>query len=163
MTMERDPKDICRVMGMMADLELKVSEFYRECGDLWPQDKEFWSSLEKEEISHSGSLQKMAELFSARPERFAMNRPYNIASLSLALTGVQSLLLRLKKGQIHKENILFAARDLEQSLLENKPWEVLKTGDGEYTAILRDIAAQTLAHRRRLENRIAELKRPPAG
>jgi hypothetical protein len=158
MTFRRDPKDICQVMAMMAKLESKVSEFYRECGDQWPQDKEFWSALEKDEIAHSGSLRKMAELFSARPERFEANRPYNTASISLAMAGVQSHLQKLKQGQIQSGNILFVARDLEQSLLETKPGEVLKTTDGEYGTLLREITSQTQAHKSRLQRRIGELE-----
>jgi hypothetical protein len=146
-------------MAMMAELELKVSEFYRECGDQWPQDKEFGSALEKDEIAHSGSLRKMAEMFSARPERFEANRPYNPASISLTMAGVQSHLQKLKQKQIQAGNILFVARDLEQSLLETKPGEVLKTNDGECATILREIPSQTQGHRRRLEKRIAEVKK----
>jgi hypothetical protein len=158
-TFQRDPKDISRVMGMMADLELKVSEFYRECGDQWPQDKEFWSALEKDEVSHSGSLRKIADMFLARPERFEAHRPYNTASVSLALAGVQSHLQKLKQGQIQAGNILFVARDLEQSLLETKPEEVLKTNEGECAAVLREITSQTQAHKSRLQRRIGELKK----
>jgi hypothetical protein len=161
MTFRRDPKDIRQVMAVMAELELKVSEFYRECGDQWPQDKEFWSDLEKDEIAHSGILRKMADLFSASPERFEANRPYNTATISLAMAGVQSHLQKLKQGQIQAGNILFVARDLEQSLLETKPGEILKTADGEYGTLLREITSQTQTHKSRLQKRIEDLKKDP--
>jgi hypothetical protein len=68
MTLKRDPKDIHRIMEMMAELELKISEFYRECGDVWKQEKDFWASLEKDEVSHAQSVRKMADILLARPE-----------------------------------------------------------------------------------------------
>ncbi len=162
MTLQRAPQDMFRVMGLMADLEMKVSEFYRECADRWPRDKEFWSSLEQDEISHSGSLRKMADILLARPERFEAHRPYNPASISLALAGVQDHLQKLKQGQIQAGNILFVARDVEQSLLETKPGEVLKTDDGECAAVLRQITSQTEVHKSKLEKKILEQKKDPS-
>jgi hypothetical protein len=96
----RNQKDILGVMERMAELELKISRFYKECGDHWEQEKEFWSNLEKEEVAHAESIRKMEVIFQARPERFEGNRTFSSASVSVALSGVQDYLQKLEKGQL---------------------------------------------------------------
>jgi len=163
MPLKRNPKDIHRIMGMMAELELKISEFYRECGDFWKQEKDFWASLEKDELSHAESVRKMADILLARPERFEENRPFNPVSLAVALSGIQTNLQKLKEGQLQGPNLLSIARDIEQSLLESKAGEILKSSDREYQNLLHTIESQTHAHRRKLAEKIEEVKRGREG
>ena len=159
MALKRNPKDIYRVMGMMAELELKFSEFYRECGDSWKQEKEFWSTLEKDEVSHAQCMRKMADILLARPEHFEENRPFNPVTLAVALEGIQSNLQKLKKGELRGMNLLFIARDMERALLESKPGEILKSKDMEFQDLLQVIVSQTDSHKRRLDEKIEEVKR----
>jgi hypothetical protein len=146
-------------MGLMAELEMKISEFYRECGDSWQQEKEFWSSLEKEEVFHAQCIRKMADILLARPERFEENRSFNSVSLAVALDGVQSNLRKLKKRELQGMNLLCIARDVERSLLESKPGEILKSKDLEYQNLLQEIVSQTASHKKKLDEKIEEMKK----
>ena len=161
MPLKRDPKQMHRIMGMMAELETKISEFYRECGGLWKQEKDFWASLEKDEVSHAQFVRKMADILLSRPERFEENRPFNPVSIAVALAGIQNNLQKLKEGQLRGLQLLFIARDMEQSLLENKWAELLKSKDMEYQNLLRTIESQTHSHKRKLEEKIEEVKSRP--
>lgn len=161
MPLKRDPKEIQKIIGMMAEMETKISEFYRECGDLWRQEKDFWATLEKEEVSHAQSVRKMADILLSRPERFEENRPFNPVSITVALAGIQNNLQKLKEGQLKGLHLLFIARDMEQSLLETKWAELLKSKDMEYQNLLRAIESQTHFHKRKLEEKIEEVKSRP--
>jgi hypothetical protein len=161
MPLKRDPKEIQRIMGMMAEMETKISEFYRQCGDFWKQEKDFWASLEKEEVSHAQFVRKMTDIFLSRPERFEESRPFNPVSISVALAGIQNNLQKLKEGQLQGLHLLFIARDMEQSLLETKWAELLKSKDMEYQNLLRTIESQTHSHKRKLEEKIEEVKSRP--
>ena len=50
---------------------------------------------------------------------------------------------------------------MEQSLLESKPGEILKSGDMAYQNLLRTIESQTHAHKRKLAEKIEEIKSRP--
>lgn len=163
MPLKRDPEEMQRIMGMMAELEMKISEFYRQCGDLWKQEKDFWAGLEKEEVSHAQSVRKMAHILLARPERFEEGRPFNPVSIAVALAGIQNNLQKLKEGQLRGLHLLFMARDMEQSLLETKWGELLKSKDMEYQDLLQTIESQTHAHKRKLAQKIEEVKRSRLG
>ena len=63
---------------------------------------------------------------------------------------------KLKKGEISKEDILFMARELEQSVMESKCWEVVQTDNSEYKRLIQEINVETTNHRRVLDEKITE-------
>jgi rubrerythrin len=162
MRQKEDIANILKVMDLMANLELKIAEFYRECGASRPTEKELWSSLERDEMGHAQMIRKMAEIFLHRPEQFEGNRPFNVISVSVAWAGVQNHLRALKEGRLRGRNLLFIARDIEKALLEAKPGEILKSRDVEYQNLFQTMVSQTQTHQRTLENKIGELKRSQA-
>jgi len=56
MSIRRAPKIIYKAVAMMAELELKISEFQGERGDRRRQERDFWSSLKKDEVAHEQCL-----------------------------------------------------------------------------------------------------------
>jgi len=158
MTQRASITNILKVMDSIANLELKLAEFYRECGASWPAEKELWSGLEKDEMVHAQMIRKMADIFLQRPEQFEGNRPFNVISVSVAWAGVQNRLQELKEGRLGGTNLLFIARDIEQSLLEAKPGEILKSRDAEYQNLFQAMVSQTETHKWKLEKKIEEMK-----
>ena len=71
---------------------------------------------------------------------------------------VQTTTQRVQTGQFPKPDvprILAIARDMEQSILESKYVEIVKTSDVEYQTIVRKILSDTAAHKKGIEARIA--------
>ena len=149
-----DPQNILKMIDQMAGLELKVAEFYRICAD--KGEKGFWSNLEKDEIGHAESLRRMGALFSAKPELFEPNRSFQIAAIHTALGGIQQLIDKVHSKQLEGSKILFAARVVEQSLLEARYGELFKSKDMGYQELVRELESQTRAHKSRIEEKIQE-------
>jgi hypothetical protein len=105
----------------------------------------------------------MADIFLHRPEQFEGNRPFNVISVSVAWAGVQNRLQELKEGRLGGANLLFIARDIEQSLLEAKPGEILKSRDVEYQNLFQTMVSQTQTHKWKLEKKIEEMKNSHTG
>ena len=55
-----------------------------------------------------------------------------------------------------RRQALFILRDVEQSLLESKYTEILKTNDLEYNDLVKEIMAQTEGHKKMLSRKIEE-------
>ena len=151
--------NILKVMNSTANLELKIAEFYRECGAYWATEKELWSSLERDEMVHAQMIRKMAEIFLRRPEQFEGSRPFNFISVSMAWAGIQNHLQELKEGRLRGTTLLIIARDIEQALLEARPGEILKSRDAEYQNLFQIMFSQTQTHKRTLEKKIEEIKK----
>ncbi len=145
-------------MKMMAAAERLVGDFYRDCAEIWAEDRDFWLDFAAEEEKHAGHLERMARILALRPERFETGRPFNRASVQTFMTGIEGLRKRLKEGSITRERAVFAARDVEASILEKCYHEFLHTTDAEYSTLVNGITQETKDHKDRIEKRIQKLQ-----
>jgi hypothetical protein len=153
-----DAKNTSNMLEMLAELEGVISELYKTAGDLWEEDKDFWASLAQAESSHAEYIRKMAAILNRKPQEFEIGRPLAAAGIKTVISGVQNNIQKLKKGEINKKQILFISRDIEQSLLESKYTEILKTKDLDYQRLIHDVASQTETHKMLLVKKIEEAK-----
>jgi len=154
----RDLESILDVLKDMAECELTLAEFYRTCAQIWEEDKEFWLNLERQENIHAQNIDRMAEIISKKHERFESYRPFNPGAIKTMISGIENNIRRLKSGEISKNNVLFIARDIEQSLIEAKYDEIVKTNDIEYQNLVKEIVSQTVVHKGMIEKKIAKVK-----
>jgi hypothetical protein len=78
-------------------------------------------------------------------------------AINRAISGVKKHTHRLKSGEINRKQCLFISRDTEQSILESKYAEVLKTKNVEYQALISEITSQTERHKELLAKKIEEI------
>jgi hypothetical protein len=154
-----DPKAILKTLDMLAQLELAISEFYQTCADSWKGQKDFWSSLAVAERKHSQYVREIADLFSKNPKNFYRGRPFQVAAVSTVISGIKNNIQKLKGGELKEENLLFIALDIEESLLESKYFDFLKSDDPRLQNIVIEIMSQTRHHKEMLVNKIGEWKK----
>ena len=152
-----DVINISKTLGMMAELEMTISEFYKCAGDLWKEDCEFWADLAQAEASHAEYIRKMADILNKKPQEFEPGRPLNTAAINTAISGVRNYIQRLRNGEFNKKQTLFISRDTEQSILESKYTEILKTKEAEYQKLISEVASQTAIHKTLLLKKIDEV------
>lgn len=147
-----DLKWILEVLAAMAETEQIIAKFYEACSELSQETSEFWNGISKAEIQHSENIKKMIEIISTKPERFEKGRPFNIFAIKTFNDGVKIYINRLQNGEIQKNKCFFIARDIEQSLLENRYGEIVKTDDIEFKTLIREIVSETEEHKAILEH-----------
>lgn len=135
-----------------------VAELYQTCNSLWPEDETFWKNLEKTEIRHAETVEKMISILSERPGAFEPNRLFKPVAVRTTISGIRGDIERLKKREIPKDKMLFIARDLEQSIIESKFFEAVKGRDVEFQDLVEDLRIDTTAHRDELNKKIKETK-----
>jgi len=143
-----------KTLEMMAELEMNISEFYKCAGEIWKEDSGFWEGLAQVEVSHAEGIKKIIDILSRRPQEFELGRPVNAAAVNTAISGIKINIEKLRKGRIDRIQVLFISRDIEQSLLESRYTEILKTKDTEYQKLISEIASQTESHKKMLINKI---------
>ena len=153
-----DVLNMSKTLDMMAELEQILSEFYKCAGDLWEEDSEFWAGLARAEVFHAEHIRKIAGILNKKPQEFELGRPLNVVAINTAISGVRNNIQRLKKGELNKKQILFISRDIEQSMLESKYTEILKTKDIKYQQLTTQIVLQTEMHKKFLVKKIEEAK-----
>lgn len=145
-------------MKALERLELALAGFYGLCGESAADGSEFWATLAQEERQHAEAIHRMAAILTERPDRFAKNRAFQLTAIQTFIAYVESLAERLRTGKISRSDqhhLLSLARDLEQSVLEGKWSEIVKTSDAEFQALIRTVVSETMAHKAKIAARLA--------
>ncbi len=154
-----DLDNILDAVRLMGTLEGAMAEFYRVCGLARPKANELWLELEQQERRHVERLARMASLISERPDRFERLRNFNPVAIRTFIAYVESTTARLRRNELPAADLtrlLSTAYDMEQSILESKYGEIVRSTDGEYQALVQEIVADTNVHKTRLGNLLAE-------
>lgn len=147
-------KDILETLTQMQELEQIVSEFYKLCADTWPIDLQFWTELSNEELEHKKNVAAMYQIVSGKPEHFEKGRPFSPLATQTMITGIRNNIAKLKKGEIRENSAILIARDIEQSFIEFRYSEILKTTDIEYNTLVRKIIKETAQHKMKIDQKI---------
>lgn len=153
-----DLKGILAVLSFMEEMEETVADFYRVCGELWTERREFWSVIEEDERKHVQHVGAMKEIISRKPERFEKGRPFNIMAVQTFIRGIRNNITKAKAGELKMSGALFIARDNEQSFLESRYSEVVKTEDIEYLTLANTIVRETLNHKAVIDREIRNIQ-----
>jgi hypothetical protein len=140
----------------MAEYELALAELYLTCSQIWPDNKYFWILMERGEVKHAHYISKITEMVKEKPEVFELGRPFKPATIQVSISGVRWNLQRLRNKEITERNMLFISRDIEQSFLESRYGEILKTSETDFQSFMNEILLDTLAHREFLNDKIKE-------
>lgn len=153
-----DLDSVLKTLEALADMEMVLSEFYKTCGDVWKEDEVFWSNLSQAEIHHAEYIRKIADIVKNKPEMFETARSLNITAINTVISGIKNNIQKLKNGKIEKKQAFFISRDVEQSVLESKYNEILKTTYIEYNTLLSEIMSETGTHKKLILSKIEETK-----
>ncbi len=152
-----DVESIVTVLKNMARLELAIGRFYSVCAECMDEDRDFWLDIVRQEESHAKTLYKMYTIIIARPERFEKGRPFNPTAITTFTSSIEAKIESLRKGCIPKKNIYIYARDIENSLLEDRFFEIVKTDDVEYQTLAKSIVSETSGHKALIQEKIRTL------
>lgn len=156
-----DLKNIVAVLKSMAQLELTMAKFYQVCAQTMSEEKDFWLAIARQEENHARFIYRMYTIIIARPDRFEKWRNFNENTIATFISGINKNIELIQTGNPPKSRIFYIARDFENAILENKISEIVKTDDVEYGALVKDIIAQTIAHKNAMQSKIAQLEKMP--
>lgn len=157
-----DPKALAGLLDIFAVLresELSVKAFYDACADKWPDGAEFWSGIAEQEARHAQDMGRMAEILRTRPDAFRTGQLLNPVAIRTFIKGMAWNLDRVRRGELDQVKALHVARDVESALIENRITQMLLTEDPEFLSLARQVAEDTLCHRRDMDARLAALKK----
>ncbi len=140
-------QDVLPVLQDMIALELALADLYGACGAKFPEDRELWSAIQRQEEGHAEFLRRLADLMAARPGEFRPGRPFNSTAIRTVLTSVTAYADQVKRGQLPRQRALFVARDIEKSVLEANYVQIVNTENAEYLQAMDTISRETRSHR----------------
>jgi DNA-directed RNA polymerase alpha subunit len=156
--MQADLTHILKVLDKMAQLEMTISQFYQAAAAAFPEDAAFWQRLSKGEVHHADHMKKIADILKKTPQAFETGRPLNETAIDFFITNVKTSKNKLASGGFNPRQLLFTALDLEQSILESRYMDILKTQNIEYQTLMAEIVQETQTHKGHLLDKIETLK-----
>jgi hypothetical protein len=147
-------QDVIDNLRLISKGERHVAEFYRLCGDVLADEKDFWHALAASEESHAEAALKMAGLVAKEPGKYKPGKAFNAASIRMFGLHLDDLVSRMRAGKIKKNELLSLAVDIESSVVELNYGEIVETAVPEYHALSRLLEEETGEHRRAFESRM---------
>jgi len=144
-------------LKILINLELTMGEFYKTCSTIWPEDENFWKGIGEQELQHAQYLQKMSDMISTSPDKFVLGRTFNPLAINTVVSGIKENIELIKSNALTKVKTLYVARDMEESALESRLDEIVKTEDLGFLEFARKIHLQTQQHKESFNNKISAL------
>lgn len=136
-----------RVLSDMVELELALAELYEACNAAYPGDGDFWLAIKRQEEGHAEGIRRIAALVAEQPGAFEAGRPFNSIAINNIRKAVAEHAGRIRRNEVPRERALVIARDIENSVLEAKYDEFVKTRNVEYMTVIDRLSKETFAHR----------------
>lgn len=140
----------------MREAEQAFSDFYAECAKKWSESYTFWEEMSTAEIKHVGFMRRMAEIITERPEKFSANRPFNEAATRTVISWAKSNLAKVASGELSQEKALGVSLDFENSILEGRYNEIVKSNDIEYGNLVEEVVSDTRQHKAMLTGKLKQ-------
>jgi len=145
------------ILAAMAQYEEEISALYALCAERWPQDRDLWLTMSKDELVHAERLRWLSHLLEENPGQFELGRPFNRIAINTAISGVKKRREEIKNGFCPQEQAMAIARDIEQSILESRYMEFLKTSNLEYVNTMRRLVEETGNHRKIIQQQLEKI------
>ncbi|MEA2022209.1 MAG: hypothetical protein U9N08_07025 [Candidatus Caldatribacteriota bacterium] len=139
-----------KTIKLLAEHEKVISQLYKEYARKFPEQKDFWSKIAREEIEHASWIFKLRSQTEEGSLYFKEGR-FKSEAIKTSLKYVKSQITKAQNKKISAKNALSIARDLESGLIEKKFFEIFESDCREIKQVLRDLAAATREHRNRIE------------
>ena len=142
------------IIYLLVNNELAISKLYKTYARNFPSYGDFWSTLADEEIDHAKCLSKLEAkvldgTISFDPDRFSA------AAINRSLRYIEELLEEAADPDFSLINALSGASLIEDSLLENKFFEVFRGDSPKLKQVFKTLIEATQEHRQRVHEALS--------
>lgn len=145
------------ILQALINNEEALSDLYTKYGEKFPDYKEFWVDLAKDEKSHANWLRKFAEKIKDGSVYFNEDR-FKIEALRTYFNEVEKYISEATFMELLPINTLSTAYYLEMSLIERKYFEVFEGDSVELKHVLKALTKATKKHEEKISEQLNKLK-----
>ncbi len=138
-----------QALGIMAAHESAMADLYEVFAGQFPQHKAFFRDLAEQEREHARAVSRFADKVQRGSAHVALER-FSAKELLVSLDEVHGLQDQTRAGQLTLIQALYAAAELEESLLDGRRFEIIEHDGPELRQLLADLNADTANHRRQV-------------
>ena len=147
-------EDLCE---LLAQNEERLSELYGIYAVKFPEYKDLWNGLAGEEEQHAKWIRNLASW--AKEGLIDINNSrFNIAAINTFTSYVDKEIARARNSLVSLINALSIASYIEDSIIENRFFEVFEGDSPDWRSTLLDLATETNKHRSMIKEALKKAK-----
>jgi hypothetical protein len=151
--MEKSMDNQKEIIKLLAKHEFAISSLYKKYAEKLPEHKDFWMELSDDETDHGKCILEMQSRVEDGTISFDKDR-FKVSEIERSLNLIEEMQQDVDKPDFEMKNALSAAQFLEESMIENKHFEVFN-GDGPaFTQVLKLLAEATAEHKERVRTKM---------
>lgn len=156
--MESEIAEIVELLSLMSEVEKSVGLFYKSCSDIFQDESEFWSILSREEFLHADICQHLAKMVKQKPHEFKRGDVFPISAARTFISRLHADQHKLMAGTFGMEQALLSAYLTEQTVLESRYMNVVKTENTKCLEALENLVTATSQHREKIKGKMDEYR-----
>jgi len=140
-----------KTIELLAKHEEAIGRLYAEYANRFSRHHALWVQLSEEEYQHAESLRTLDPAIKDGSLAFARDR-FNPRVIDKSLAWLTFQTGKAEKGDLSLDEAMIVAMDVENTLIENKCFEVFENDPPGVQKVLRLLANDTENHRTRVRN-----------
>jgi len=151
-----DLKTVVVTLGLLAEIEGKLTGLYRECGKA-TGDANYWNAIAVQETEHARNLKEMARLIrETNGTGFEKSRDFPAGALRSFAQYIDDSLGHVLNGNRKGIELYQLARTIEKAVLDQRYPDIIRTDNQDYNRLMERTIRETEQHLKMLEERIAK-------
>lgn len=148
-----------RIIYLLTQQELLTAEIYRFFAGLFPDRRDFWEDLAREEMEHATWVEYLYKRAATDTVRFDEGKikTYTVESF---IKYLEDNLAKVKEKAPTLQAAFALALSIENSMLVRRIFDLFIGSDPETMTLLRDLRIKLTDHRKRIEEAVADLAAP---
>jgi hypothetical protein len=146
------------VARKLQENETALGRLYELFGRTFPQDQDLWKGLAEDECRHAAWLRQAEEAVTLEQSQQSL-LSIRVAAIEYMMQHIGSTAERCRRGELTRLTALALARDLENSLLENKLLGTLSSGAASPASLQKALVQSTREHRQRVIDALERVRR----
>lgn len=144
------------VLELMRNYELLLKDLYLLFADKIPTEKEFWMKLSEEENKHAYWLEVLGMNMQKQELSLNGDSRFNLPLIKSSIEHIKEVLEDFNKMELNLFDALVFAKDVENSMIEKKFFEVFYGINDDFDRVMRLLKEETEKHSERIEEKLEE-------
>jgi hypothetical protein len=151
-----DPLD--EVADLLIENELAIARLYEQFAQTFDEDAAFWQRLAEAEHQHALWIEEARGLARARPDEPTAS-PVRLPAVEHMIQYVDSIGERCRRGELTRLNAHALARDVENSLLESRIFNLFLPARDQLRVLRERLVRDTSAHRQAITEALDRIRK----
>ncbi len=139
-------QELDELLGLLIENERQIGRYYRTMVDLIPEHKATWESLSSQEEGHAAALEGIRQAAQENPGLYAPGK-YSPDAVRMTIRETGEMIGKIERREVHPRYAVTFVTDIENSLLESRVEQAVKTDLIEVRNTLNRLREQTESHR----------------